>query len=1450
MARSTRKSILLRIARSSCRAFVRANPPAILAVLLCVAGPTRAQEPDPPERDAHLGVYLDDSFKVRQELRAIERLEVAGHWTRAALRLHNLADRNGAQVVEREPGLYTSVTQYLDERVSDWPDAGLNAYRELYEKEAAALFETARADGDFPGLFRVLNGYFPTTAAGQAGYLLAQFRLEAGRFEASAALLDRLLELHRDFDDLPLRAMLLNVAASQWSGRIERARKLADQVRARHPRRLLLWAGTEQPVEEVIEDILNEPLIPAGRGDPPDLWAAFGGNPARNHVIDSTATVGAAIWSFVLAEGETTVDHDAEPVASEQSVSRGRHINLFPAVRGHRVFVHDGSRAWALDLETGGVLWDRKISEILRNQDDSGPPALYAPALWKNRVIISLGSNDVPYYGSTTAVSRASLICLDADTGRQLWNVDGRDLSPPFTTVQFDGAPVCADERILMVARRRKTFGFEDCLLYCFDVRTGRLSWQTHLGSASAGGYGYRKPTFSAPAVSGDTVFVQSNLGTLAAVDLQSGLLRWMRVYQGRGKASAGWATQVSSWQYNPTMIWKDRVVIAPLDRDEVLVLDRATGHIVTEISSADLDNAQTLLGIREDRLYFLGNHLGAWDLVENRKVWSEPLPDPGLFGRGTVVNDAIFVPTAGYLFRYSLDGELLERAAWNPLQARGNIVATPGELLVASSERITCFAQKQDAIARLRTRMELALDDPRPALDLAEMAFRTGEYDLGIEVLGKSIARTGGLFDLADADLKERIFRDCLAFADRLLRDSISYQPQALELYKLAAQCPPDARGAVLYRLRMAELHRRMEHFTDAIALYRQIIADRSLRELSLPSTWHTNLAPGQPNAASFKQDGPTRQGGDVAKRLIARLIRKHGRQVYAPFEAQARELLDRGVSLAEPALLERVTDSFPNAEAAPRARVALGDLWMDKHRYHLAVRSYKMAKNLYLDRIDLPTLHEKIILCYLRDSRMRAAADWLRSAAWQFPRHLVRLGDESITFARWRDRTFANTADAGPTMPQVVPPLAQAHTRQFEGTELRILEPLFDQEPGTPRDVYLAYYRDKLMLFDPVRNVPLWERPADCKAEPQLLAFLRVPGQGNLPEDQAGQTAATDSRMVLATRYEVFALDPRTSRRIWGFGRHPAGLEDPNADHENFTVFKNHVLYGTRLVSIRGSGASVCHDVFTGRELWITALEHAPSENAADLNDEYFLYHALSGGQHLYPLIDAVTGALVHVFDPGNEAGPPLAVALLPEGIALVITARNIRAWDLGSFKQLWQTEHDQSNLQATIQIGLDVLYLSRDQRHVIRQSLYEDRLLGRSAPLDPDSRSLQGMAAQLRGDTLFVTSDNSVTALDAADLRFMWEGTRDESTEFVRHEPTSRFLVSIARSTDEPTMHSVYFYDRRNRSGRLAEAGGILQLGAFEHLRGIHLRDHCLLVVEGNIVLTWVEEAAWPK
>jgi outer membrane protein assembly factor BamB len=160
-------------------------------------------------------------------------------------------------------------------------------------------------------------------------------------------------------------------------------------------------------------------------------------------------------------------------------------------VGGKLYAVNNSGFAFALDANTGKVLWERRIGRLNAS----------SPAYYKHRLYIV---NLVPGH----------IVKLDAKTGKILWkhSLPGRAESSP---VVVDGVVY---------------FGCEDGDLYALHTSNGHVKWATALGG----------PVKSAPAYRGGVLYVGDYGGYMNAVIAKTGKLKWQSGSLGPGFGASG----------------------------------------------------------------------------------------------------------------------------------------------------------------------------------------------------------------------------------------------------------------------------------------------------------------------------------------------------------------------------------------------------------------------------------------------------------------------------------------------------------------------------------------------------------------------------------------------------------------------------------------------------------------------------------------------------------------------------------------------------------------------------------------------------------------------------------------------------------------------------------------------------------------------------------------------
>ncbi len=201
-------------------------------------------------------------------------------------------------------------------------------------------------------------------------------------------------------------------------------------------------------------------------------WPIFGLNPARTRYLPAKGVKPPyrLIWHYT-----------------------GKPLLEFPPVyaAGRLYFVDNNGNAYALDANTGKILWHRRVGRLNAS----------SPAYHKGRLYIV---NLVPGH----------IVKLDARNGHVLW----KHLLP----ARAESSPLVVGNSVY--------FGSEDGNLYSLSTRNGHVRWATTLGGAIK----------AAPAYRHGVLYVGDYGGHMNAVRARDGKLLWQSGSLGQGFGTSG----------------------------------------------------------------------------------------------------------------------------------------------------------------------------------------------------------------------------------------------------------------------------------------------------------------------------------------------------------------------------------------------------------------------------------------------------------------------------------------------------------------------------------------------------------------------------------------------------------------------------------------------------------------------------------------------------------------------------------------------------------------------------------------------------------------------------------------------------------------------------------------------------------------------------------------------
>jgi hypothetical protein len=197
----------------------------------------------------------------------------------------------------------------------------------------------------------------------------------------------------------------------------------------------------------------------------------------------------------------------------------------------------------------------------------------------------------------------------------------------------------------------------------------------------------------------GDTLYLNTNLGAVAALSARDGKVKWVSLYPRVLKGNLIEPAPHTCRDLNPCIYHRGMLLAAPADSRRIFVLDAATGQILGQ-TGPEVDDVVHLLGVSGEtliasgeRVYWIGLNPDEEGNLKRKHVW--PLGSDKLgYGRGVLAGDCLLWPTRERI--YLFDQQTGKQKDVIPLVDRGvlggNLLVAPGYLLIAGSEELVAL--------------------------------------------------------------------------------------------------------------------------------------------------------------------------------------------------------------------------------------------------------------------------------------------------------------------------------------------------------------------------------------------------------------------------------------------------------------------------------------------------------------------------------------------------------------------------------------------------------------------------------------------------------------------------------------------------------------------------------------------------------------------------------------
>jgi len=828
---------------------LKAGPQASLVLALFSVSPSSLAQ---DESNTHF-FALHMSRDARALAETVEEHLAAQRWNEAIGGLQTLISEHGGDVLPEEHrrtasefseyAAHPGAAQWATEQLHKLPTEALAVYEARFEEQAQRALVSARTDADRRALVKLTRRWPVLPAAARAWWVLGDLELEEGHLDAAGDAWRRGYEL-----DL----LLGKDRKDSLRSRRELLRALSAESLTHEPR--------PRPIQGLGEEVPRKDAEP---------------------------------WTCELY---------LEPFDRKSGGSHYRH-NLLPTLDDERLYVSSTLRLFAVDAFTGDELWragppagwnklDPKKREPLYSGIDD-ETLLVQPAVGGGIVVAAL---QIPYSETDnydwqgipilTAIPERRLFAFDAETGEELWshaphlswrgnrwNWD-RNFSPYPERMLVSGPPTISGSRVFVPCYRMQ--GRIDYHVACYELQTGELLWSTPVvsGQRPRNMFGRASREFaSAPlVVNGDRVLTQTDLGTLAALDLMTGRIIWQSLYRQIAlpkTKSYNPPDRQRTWRVAAPVVIGDIVVSTPSDSHEIAAFHRDDGRVLWSYDSSTIDRLggsgkfshDLLLGASGDTIYLGGQKVSALEKpggLASRtpfaSKWAYKVSERealSLTARPVLTRTALVIPhRKERIVLNRADGRRLptHSGSW-PTADYGNVVARDGVLYVLNNDRLLGFFDWEALLERQRLKLAKNPGDAEITLATAELYARRGRSYLEDDELGGALDSLRGARELLEpmqdrgsGSSDRRLSRRATEELHVVLRDEAEVltrrgnRAQALRMLDRAiplASSPEARRDALIQKDRLLQLFQRYE---ERLTLLKEI--EVSCGELPLPTT------------------------------------------------------------------------------------------------------------------------------------------------------------------------------------------------------------------------------------------------------------------------------------------------------------------------------------------------------------------------------------------------------------------------------------------------------------------------------------------------------------------------------------------------------------------------------------------------------------------------------------
>jgi outer membrane protein assembly factor BamB len=196
-----------------------------------------------------------------------------------------------------------------------------------------------------------------------------------------------------------------------------------------------------------------------------------------------------------------------------------------------------------------------------------------------------------------------------------------------------------------------------------------------------------------------DTLYLNTNLGAVAAVNTWDGRLRWVSLYPRDLKGDLAKLPAHTCRELTPCLYDRGSLFVAPADSRSIFAFDAGSGRVLWQ-SGPEFEDVVHLLGVSHNQLIASGSRLYWINLKETEQgrlkhVWPDGAAKLG-YGRGVLAGDCVLWPTREKIYQFDqATGRPQKVIDLTPRGASGgNLLVAGGRLLIATSSELVVLGE------------------------------------------------------------------------------------------------------------------------------------------------------------------------------------------------------------------------------------------------------------------------------------------------------------------------------------------------------------------------------------------------------------------------------------------------------------------------------------------------------------------------------------------------------------------------------------------------------------------------------------------------------------------------------------------------------------------------------------------------------------------------------------